>query len=131
RDADGKYVVAVGGDQDVVLDPGADAAELARDRMHDLFGLGLLFFVESSGSGCAQPQASLEHLRLAEFAQVEGGRLAGRVEVEAGLNGEYHAGLEVIRAAANLVNADVADVHSGPVSRPGPVAFAVVKHSLR
>src|SRR6516225_7479153 len=67
----GQHVVAVRGDQHVVFDANADAAQLARHDMHDLLGLRLLVVLDLLGSAGAEPEAALPRLLLAVLAQVE------------------------------------------------------------
>src|SRR5262245_24759903 len=55
----GEDLAAVGGDQDVVLDPHADAEHVARDGVLDLLGAGLLLLFQSLGRSHAQAVAPL------------------------------------------------------------------------
>src|SRR3990167_1911867 len=131
RRARGEHLGAPGRDQDVVLDARADAAELLRDRVHERLGFRLLLLLELPGGGHAEAEAAVPHLVLAVLAQVEGRARARRVHVEAGLDGQDHAGLEPARLPLDLVGADVVDVHAEPV--PGAVheELAVVVHRER
>src|SRR5207244_1885814 len=61
----------------------------------------------------------------------EGDGLAVGIEVEAGLDGDDHAGLEDARAAVDAVVADVVDVHADPVPGAVHVELAVVVHGER
>src|SRR5919109_5304691 len=51
RGAGGEVLDAGGRHQDIVLDAHPDAAELLRDRVHDLLGLGLLLVLQLPGRG--------------------------------------------------------------------------------
>src|SRR5919106_3980841 len=109
----GEVLDAGRGDQDVVLDPDADAPERLRDRVREGRGLGLLLVLELLGGAHAQAQPALPHLLLAVLPEVEGDALAGGVDVDARLDGEDHARLERSRLVAHLVVADVVNVDPG------------------
>src|SRR6266850_1998570 len=129
--AGGEILDAGRGDEDIVLDAHADAAELLRDRVRDLLGLGLLLVLELLGGGHAQAQAALELLVLAVLAQVEGGALALGVDVEPGLHGEDHARLQRARLPGDAVVPHVVHVHAEPVPGAVHVELAVVMHRER
>src|SRR2546428_13866727 len=124
-------LAAGGGDEHVVLDAHADAAELLRHRMGDLGRLGLLFLFELLGGRDAQAIAALPLLLLAVLAQRVGHALALGVDVEPGLDGEDHAGLERARGALHPVVADVVHVHAEPVAGAVQVELAIVVHGQR
>src|SRR5437867_1185802 len=94
RRARGQHFAAVGRDQHVVLYAHADAAELLRDRVHDLPGLRLLLVLELLRRRHAEAVSVLPHLVLAVLAQPERRGLPLGVEVEARLHREHHARLE-------------------------------------
>src|SRR5712664_989902 len=131
RGAGGEDLAAGGGDEHVVLDANADAAELLRHGVGDLGRLRLLVLLELLGGGDAQAVAPLPLLLLAVLAQRVGHALALGIDVETGLDGEDHAGLEGARGAVHAVIADVVHVHAEPVAGAVHVELAVMVHGQR
>src|SRR5215831_16603343 len=127
----GEDVATVRGDQHVVLDADPDAAQLARHGVRDLLRLRFFLVLDLSRGGGAEAQATLPRLLLAVLAQVIRGRLAVGVEVEAGLDGEHHTGLEHARLPVDPVVADVVHVHAEPVPSAVHVELAIVVHGER
>src|SRR5438128_12049237 len=82
RRARGQHLAAVGRDQHVVLDAHADAAELLRDRVHDLPGLRLLLVLELLRRRHAEAVSVLTHLVLAGLAPPERPGLTARAAVK-------------------------------------------------
>ena len=123
--------MAGGGDQHVVLDAHADAAKLLRHRMGDLGRLRLVFLLQLLGGDDAEAIAALPLLVLAVLAQRIRHRLALGIDVQAGLDGEDHAGLERARGAVEAIVADVVHVHAEPVSGAVHVELTVVVHGQR
>src|SRR2546423_2986614 len=124
-------LAAGGGDEHVVLDAHADAAELLRHRVGDLGRLRLLVLFQLLGGGDAEAIAPLPLLLLAVLAQRVGHALALGIDVEPGLDGEDHAGLEGARGAVHPVVADVVHVHAEPVAGAVHVELAIVMHGER
>src|SRR5438552_7688829 len=131
RRARGEGLAPVFGDEDVVLDADADAAVLDGHGVDHRLGAGLLLVLELPGGGHAEARAALPDLLLAVLAEAELHGFAGGVEVETGLDGQHHAGLERARLAVDAVVTDVVHVHAEPVAGAVHVELAVVMHRER
>src|SRR5207245_10734087 len=119
RGARGEDVAAGIGDQHVVLDADADAAQLGRDGVRDLLGLRLLFLLDLLGGAGAQPVAALPRLVLVVLAQVGRRRLALGLEVEPGVDRRERARVGPARPSVGRIGADVLAAHARAVRGAG------------